>query len=38
MSSAVAAYAAVRTLRFAEGPDDVRREQIGKLELAPHRS
>ena len=32
-----AAYAAARTLRFADGPDEVHREQIGKLELARHR-
>jgi acyl-CoA dehydrogenase len=31
-----AAYAGARTLRFAAGPDDVHREQIGKLELARH--
>jgi acyl-CoA dehydrogenase len=29
-----AAYAASRTIRFADGPDEVHREQIGKLELA----
>jgi acyl-CoA dehydrogenase len=33
-----AAYAAVRTLRFADGPDEVHREQIGKLELARYRA
>jgi len=27
-------YAQVRTLRFADGPDEVHRNQIGKLELA----
>src|SRR6201996_5738423 len=32
-----AAYAAARTIRFADGPDEVHREQIGKLELARHR-
>ncbi len=32
-----AAYAAARTLRFADGPDEVHREQIGKLELGRHR-
>jgi acyl-CoA dehydrogenase len=31
-----AAYAGARTLRFADGPDEVHREQIGKLELARH--
>jgi acyl-CoA dehydrogenase len=32
-----AAYAAARTIRLADGPDEVHREQIGKLELARHR-
>jgi acyl-CoA dehydrogenase len=32
-----AAYAAARTLRFADGPDEVHREQIARLELARHR-
>jgi acyl-CoA dehydrogenase len=31
-----AAYASARTLRFADGPDEVHREQIGKLELGRH--
>jgi acyl-CoA dehydrogenase len=31
-----AAYAAARTIRLADGPDEVHREQIGKLELARH--
>lgn len=32
-----AAYASARSLRFADGPDEVHREQIGKLELARYR-
>lgn len=28
-----AAYAQARTLRFADGPDEVHRNQIGRLEL-----
>ena len=31
-----AAYTAARTIRLADGPDEVHREQIGKLELARH--
>ena len=30
------AYAAARTLRFADGPDEVHRNAIAKLELARH--
>ena len=33
-----AAYASARTLRLADGPDEVHRQQIGKLELARHRA
>ncbi len=33
-----AAYAQARTLRFADGPDEVHRNQIGKMELARHMS
>lgn len=29
-----AAYAQARTLRFADGPDEVHRNQIGRLELS----
>jgi acyl-CoA dehydrogenase len=32
-----AAYAHARSIRFADGPDEVHREQIGKLELARYR-
>jgi acyl-CoA dehydrogenase len=30
------AYAHSRTLRLADGPDEVHRNQIGRLELAKH--
>ena len=30
------AYAHARTLRFADGPDEVHRNQIGKIELSKH--
>jgi acyl-CoA dehydrogenase len=30
------AYASARTLRLADGPDEVHRNQIGRLELAKH--
>ncbi|MGA2779717.1 MAG: acyl-CoA dehydrogenase family protein [Steroidobacteraceae bacterium] len=33
-----AAYAQARTLRFADGPDEVHRDQIGKLELARYQT
>ena len=33
-----AAYASARVLRLADGPDEVHRQQIGKLELARHRA
>jgi acyl-CoA dehydrogenase len=29
-------YAHARTLRLADGPDEVHRNQIGKMELARH--
>lgn len=29
-------YAQARTLRFADGPDEVHRDQIGRLELRSH--
>jgi acyl-CoA dehydrogenase len=30
------AYAQARALRFADGPDEVHRNQIGKMELGMH--
>jgi acyl-CoA dehydrogenase len=30
------AYAAARTLRLADGPDEVHRNQIGRMELKRH--
>jgi len=33
-----AAYAHVRTLRFADGPDEVHRNAIGKMELRGHKA
>ncbi len=32
------AYASARTLRFADGPDEVHRNQIGRLELAKYKN
>jgi len=32
------AYAGARSLRLADGPDEVHRAQIGKLELSRYRS
>ena len=33
----VAAYASVRLLRLADGPDEVHPNQIGKIELAKYK-
>ncbi|MFZ2299247.1 MAG: acyl-CoA dehydrogenase family protein, partial [Aquabacterium sp.] len=33
-----AAYANARTLRYADGPDEVHRNQIGKMELARYQN
>ncbi len=33
-----AAYASARTLRFADGPDEMHRNQIGKMELARYQT
>ena len=30
------AYAGIRTLRLADGPDEVHRDQVGRLEIAKH--
>jgi acyl-CoA dehydrogenase len=32
------AYASARTLRIADGPDEVHRNQIGKMELAKYKA
>ena len=32
------AYAGARALRIADGPDEVHRNQIGRLELARHKA
>ena len=31
-------YSQARSLRFADGPDEVHRNQIARLELAPYRA